>query len=156
MLRLIQCISFSVFLIIASGVAYSQEMMPLQKSPIDLVDDRAPSGKPFTFTITLPKERQNEKVWLAVYFTAGEKEIETSARIDKEEAKGNEVVYKQQSLSMRISSKRLKENGMRGGGAPAGLGYTYPPVWPKRIIRIHFPLPFRSERLPLSGVSLSW
>jgi len=93
MLRFIQCISFSVLLIIASGVTYSQDMMPLQKSPIDLVDDRAPSGKPFTFTITLPKERQNEKVWFAVYFTAGEEKIETSAHIDKEEAKGNEVIY---------------------------------------------------------------
>jgi hypothetical protein len=93
MLRFIQCIFFLAFLIIASGVTYSQEMMPLQKSPIDLVDDRAPSGKPFTFTITLPKEKQNEKVWFTVYFTAGKDTIETSAHVDKEEAKGNEVIY---------------------------------------------------------------
>lgn len=58
MLGFIQCISFSAFLIIASGVAHSQEMMSLRKNPIDLVDYRAPSGKPFNFTITLPKERE--------------------------------------------------------------------------------------------------
>jgi hypothetical protein len=93
MLGFIQCISFSVFLIIASGVTYSQDMMPLQKSPIDLVDDRAPSGKPFTFTITLPKETENEEKSFTVYFTAGKNQLTTSADVDKEESKGNQIVY---------------------------------------------------------------
>jgi len=93
MLRFIQCIFVLAFLTIASGVTYSQETMPLRKNPIDLVDDRAPSGKPFTFAITLPKEAVNQKVSFQVYFTAGENKITTSAYVDKEEAKGNEVVY---------------------------------------------------------------
>jgi hypothetical protein len=93
MFRLIQCMFFLVFLIISSGVSHPEEMMPLRESPIDLVDHRAPSGKPFSFTITLPKETENEEKSFRVYFTAARNTIETSAHVDKEEAKGNELVY---------------------------------------------------------------
>jgi hypothetical protein len=93
MFRLIQCMFFLVFLIISSGVTHPEEMMPLRESPIDLVDHRAPSGKPFSFTITLPKETQNEEKSFRVYFTAGRNTIESSAHVNKEEAKGNELVY---------------------------------------------------------------
>ncbi len=94
MLGPIRCVFILTFLIITSGVTYSQEtMIPLRKNPIDLVDDRAPSGKPFTLTITLPKKTGTEKISVKIYFTAGENRIPTSGHVDKEEPKGNQVVY---------------------------------------------------------------
>jgi len=93
MLNLIRFLCLPAFLIITSGIAYSQEMMSLCVNPISLIEDRAPSGKPFTFTITLTKETKNQRVSCQVYFTAGENKVSTSVYVDKEESKGNEVVY---------------------------------------------------------------
>jgi hypothetical protein len=93
MLAFIRCMFLLAFLIITPGVTYSQEMVPMRVNPIHPIEDRAPSGKSFSFAIILPKEMANQKVSFRVSFTAGENKVTASAYVDKEEPKGNQVVY---------------------------------------------------------------
>jgi len=68
-------------------------MIPLRKNPVEILDHRAPAGKPFTFTITLPKEMGGTDIQFQVRFKAGENVIDAQAVVQKEDAKGNEVIY---------------------------------------------------------------
>jgi hypothetical protein len=63
----------------------------LQENPIRLLDNRAPSGKLFRFTITLPKDADAESC--DVFFVSGGKRIGASADVEGKKGEGDRFVY---------------------------------------------------------------
>lgn len=69
----------------------SQNPEHLRENPIKLLQCRAPSGKSFDFTVTLPKDLAEGSY--EVFFLVGDNRIGAMASIQKKEKKGDRFVY---------------------------------------------------------------
>jgi hypothetical protein len=92
------CIAFFGLGVVLPSSVNPSDLIPLRKSPVELLDDRAPAGKPFIFTITIPKEMGSTDFQFQVRFKAGENDIAAQAHVQGEEEKSDEVIYTIQAM----------------------------------------------------------
>jgi hypothetical protein len=87
--------SFALFSlgVVFPGSVNPSDMIPLRKNAVRLVDHRAPAGKLFTFTISVPEEMGGHDVHFQVRFKAGENDIAAQGYVEDKRIKNNEVIY---------------------------------------------------------------